>query len=196
MSIVTNNEELDVDFLQFDTLNKTPSGAVAGSIWYDDGTNTFSGHSGLRINNGGLTVLDIPEYSDGVASYGPTIGDASNLFSTSAAQGSYITVGRLCHVDINLIWVSKGTASSEIRISLPFAAENTANHVSGLNLVYANGLTIGTGFQITFRAIGTSYVTALVNVSGTNGYNLDATDFTATGQLTLTGSYFMDAALA
>lgn len=83
-------------------------------------------------------------------SYSPTIGDSSYNFTGGLRKGSYWRLGELCFVCIQLYWTGKSSATSTIRISLPFTAGAGATGWArtGVSFGYISGVYLPTGYTM------------------------------------------------
>jgi len=130
--------------------SSVPATAISsGSFYQDDGTNTDHGDPGLRYYDGSIW-LDIPYYQSGT--WTPVMGDGTNDFTLSVAQGIWFRIGNLCFTQALCTWTSKGAPPASGAIVLegisPYAFDttnitNVTGYVTGTGLIDSAGYTIG-----------------------------------------------------
>lgn len=112
-------EGTNMPFLNYQPQSTAPP-ASDGRTYYDDGTNTSSGLRGLRMyRQDEAAFSDIPMYKQG--SFTPKLGDGTNDFTMGVQNGRYIRIGNFAHIEFQMSWTSKGSASGPIVIQgIPF----------------------------------------------------------------------------
>lgn len=86
-----------------------------------------------------------------------TMGDGTNNFTTSTASYSAVVIGNQVQLNLWVIWTSKGSATGNIRINLPYTV-NAAWARTGASLSYRNGFNLSavTGETLTAGVDGGS----------------------------------------
>lgn len=118
--------------------------------------------NGIVTTDGSKNLIPIAAQS----SYTPTLGDGTNNFTTTVAQGSYYKIGSLYHVQATITWTGKGSASagSGLYFTLP---ANVANASSCAAVVgYSSGISF-TGSYLTSACGASTNFLALYGSSNT-----------------------------
>jgi hypothetical protein len=147
----------------------------------------LAGGTGVTTSIGptnGSTIL-----GGGLTTYSPTIGDGTNNFTTSTANGWYQRIGAIYYFWINVIWTSKGSAvaGTSLKVSLPIAPSGTLNFAPVIigkndNITAANSLAgqiTGSNQFIDFVNFRSGNTSQVINVSGAGN----------TGNMILSGFY-------
>jgi len=71
----------------------------------------------------------------------PKLGDGINIFTTSTATGNFTRIGNMYYCWIQIIWISKGSASGNITISLPETISSSSPRVAATP-GYIQGITV------------------------------------------------------
>lgn len=122
------------------------------------------------------------------SSYTPTIGDGTNNFTGVSAQGFYTTVGPLTFFEAYISWTGKGSASGNLRISLP-STINAAIARWPFTLGMANGIGITTQRSLSASGDpGVNYAWILKNTTGT-GAVLQISECATAGEVQVSGWY-------
>jgi len=124
-------------------------------------------------------------------SYSPTIGDGTNSFTTTTAQGVYYKLGALIFLQICLVWTGKGsaTAGSAVRISLPFSIGASTSKVAA-SIGYAAGVIFPDDFFTADGASGNAYL-GLYSLSNSGSVTqLLVSDMLSAGELSLSLTYW------
>jgi len=138
----------------------------------------------LRVYNSGWKFAD----ANTLETYTPTIGDGTNNFTTSTASGQFSRSGNIVSFWLRIMWTSKGSASGNIRVSLPLTI-NASISRAAFTLGFGNGLST-TGF-ITLAANGNNAYTEIFSlVAGVETQITDAS-FSASGEIQISGTYFI-----
>lgn len=126
--------------------------------------------------------------SSGLTSYTPTIGDGTNNFTGVTSVGSYETMGDMTYFTAWVQWTGKGSASGNLRISLP-AAINATSARYAFSLGSTNGIGITT--QRSLSAGGDSsnaYAWIWKNTTGTSAV-IQVSDCATAGEVQISGWY-------
>ena len=120
-----------------------------------------------------------------------TMGDGTNNFTISgSSKFNFMRLGQQCNFNIVVIWSSKGSASGEIQITLPYTVDATlqAGHCS-IAIGFAQNITFTD--QLAARASNGGSVILLLHVVSAGGTDsgMEDTAFGATGVIYLSGSY-------
>lgn len=106
--------------------------------------------SKLYVDDAGVDKYVEFEDLTKTGTFTPTIGDGTNDYTTTIADGFYTRAGKLVNVSINITWSSIGSAGATVlRIDdLPYTTRTTANYRASGCIAYASGLDNGGGKQI------------------------------------------------
>lgn len=169
------------------------AGSTAGNDtgvfnWYTiNGAATFTsrmslGNTGLLTLTGGIS----PTFT--FASYSPTIGDGTNNFTGLTSIGQSTTMGNMTFFTAWIQWTGKGSASGNIRISLP-STTNSASERYPLTCGILNGIGVTTQRMISCAADNNvAYAWLFKNTTGTVAI-LQDTDFATAGEVQIGGWY-------
>lgn len=144
-----------------------------GSVLAMVNNNNSSGGRGVFVDGLNPQLANYNNIS-GKASfitYSPTVtSGAGTLTSTSVTTAKYQTQGQICFVNLRVVITDNGTGSSDIRITLPFAASGIGNF-SGREEVLSGVMVHGqvTGSTLIVRKYDNSYpggTNAAILVSG------------------------------
>lgn len=94
------------------TANDTPARLAVGADYGFLQADSTAG-TGLAWNSGAWT------------SFTPTITASSGTFTTVSGQGKYQRIGKTCIYQFGVSTTTNGTAAQSVRVTLPFAAQNT-----------------------------------------------------------------------
>jgi hypothetical protein len=128
----------------------------------------------LITDESAYTMIAYSDYSKTYGMTSPNMIYTPVVTGTSTAgtgtytyqEGRYTKIGKLVFVDVNIV-LSNHTGTGNIRISLPFTAENTAGLSQTLNF-QSNGLTLTTGHVASAEiAPNTAYVAIVSSLTGT-----------------------------
>lgn len=182
MSIVVNNETL----VSLAPQSVVPQ-AEEGGVYFDDGTNTDHGSSGLRTFDGS-DWIDVAPYREGT--WVATIGDGTNNFTTSLLVARYVLIGRECHVDVRITWTGKGSASGNIVVNMPFAPDGTGSFRSGLGVIYNTDITYNAAMNtVSMRTTTSTNFNILESRDAATGANLTDASFGTSGEFQISGTY-------
>lgn len=120
--------------------------------------------------------------------YTPTIGDGTHNFITSTAKGAYTQIGNITFVEIQLVWTSKGSATSggAVAISLPFPS--TSSPRTDYAIGFVNGIT--TPSQILANSnLGSTNINLWSVVSGSGPTSLPVSSCATTGEIQISGFF-------
>lgn len=122
-------------------------------------------------------------------SFTPTMGDGSNNFTLSTAKIHYVEIGNTVHFWTHIIWTSKGAASGLIQVSLPHTLSPSVPRAAFV-MGYCIGIICASGSPLVISVASINYFAMADFVSGGTPLNLDDTNFTNTGELQVTGTYY------
>lgn len=142
----------------------------------------------------GIVTTDASKNLASVAAastYTPTIGDGTNNFTTSTAQGRYYKIGSFYSASIEVVWSSKASAvaGSTVVISLP-AASAVTDPVAG-TIGYASGVSYTSGTL--FCANGGNAATVSLYSTSTGGVAsaaLTVSQMSASGELIINVNFW------
>lgn len=163
-----------------------PSTTTVSQILYSSSSNVVGGlatanNAVLQTNSSGVPSLSA------LQTYSPTIGDGTNNFTTSSANGFFYRVGALTFVNINIAWTNKGSASagSALMLSLPITSGASPGS-NTFSLGFINGITSAT--QILAFANGTDSKIQFVSaISGSSATSILVSGAATSGQIQLSG---------
>jgi hypothetical protein len=141
---------------------------------------------------GAANLLD--DYEEGT--WTPVLSDGTNTATHSVQNGNYTKVGNLVTLTGRLITTSltgTGTVAGAVRITgLPFNASPTSAYGSIYSAYYA-GMALGTaGFQVCGRIEkNSSYASLKITSSTASTPGLDASEWSATGDLIFSITYYV-----
>ena len=150
-----------------------------------------------QVVSSDVNVLD--DYEEGT--WTPILAD-TNLADEGATytlrRGSYTKIGNRvyfdCYMDLSGLGTLTGGAAASI-IGLPYASRNTPGNLSIVNIGYATGLALSAAATIQGR-VGTNVSHITLSkwpaASTTGSSALTVTEISATGLLSMTGSYETD----
>lgn len=163
-----------------------PATNAINTILYASAANVMSAlataNNGVLITNGsGVPSISTPN------TYTPTIGDGTNNFTTTTANGYYLQIGSYYFISIHIIWTGKGSAgaSNEVRVSLPITTGSSPDR-STFTVGFTNGITTATQLMCVANN-ATSYVNYYILVSGGSPTKLIVSTFATSGEIQLTG---------
>lgn len=113
------------------------------------------------------------------------MGDPSFNFTLSSSTGYYVRIAGLVHINLDVKWSSKGSATGNVQISLPFNTSATLFPRPTFSLGYYNG-GWPTGTMIT--AVGTTSAQWIYMYQG-GGTNITCSSLSSTGEMQLSGFY-------
>jgi hypothetical protein len=133
-------------------------------------------------NGSGLTNLPITT----TGSYTPAVGDGIHNFTTGTDSGYYAKFGNLVYFEAWMTWTSKGSASGNLVISLPFTNESSR---PAFNFAYMSGITNAT--QIVGNSLpgNTNFTVAFTSPTGGGVAPLQAASCANSGEIQVTGTY-------
>ena len=117
----------------------------------------------------------------------PSIGDGTSNFSLSSAVGEWTKIGNQYFINCTVVWTSIGSASGNIRVSLPFAIGS--NRLSA-SIGFTSGITYSTQLVLSGDN-GDSSISLYQLVSGGDAGNLTDFEFNETGQLQFNCQYYV-----
>ena len=158
----------------------------SGTKQLDISSTNITSTPNLKAPNIVLTDVHASNNLYATGSWTVTVGDGTNNFSISGggvADGEYTRIGNVYHCWINYGWTSKGSASGNIRVSLPVATNGTTSPRIGAALGYLSGLTFSNQLVLMCNG-GDSYMT-FYDLSKTGGgpTALTNTSFASSGFL-------------
>ena len=194
----------DASLLSFDPKSSAPSATAAGTVYYDDGTNTATGGPNLRVHDG-TSYREIPFTTQG--SYEPSVNAGWGAEGSDWSRtGYYCTVGRLCYVYVEVQRLTTTSSNTgNLELGLPFDGINA--NVGGFSLGFVRGINSSadqlTAIQASYNTIVIGEVTNDGSTStGTNITYLNAdqviprtTSTTFPASIRISGTYVMDAAI-
>lgn len=157
-SALTHNE---VD-ANFNNLKTTADAAVPLAGGTMTGDLAFSLGKGIDFSANshaaGMTSEKLTWYEEGT--WTPTITATTGTFTSVSATGEYTRIGNQVTVHLKITITNPGTASGQIKYTLPFTAQNKAYVGAAMELA-----TVGlTGFSFVYGTTGYVY---LYNYTGT-----------------------------
>lgn len=154
-----------------------PASSKAGSIYFDDGTNSNSGLPALLFQEA-LLYREIPTYEE--STWAITVGDGTTDFTLSSSNSGFVIFQNIVvfQFHFRLALGGKGAAvpGANVQISLPFTSASGAGERAGAALADMQFLTFAG--QVGLR-IAASATFALVrdNVTGAAGANITVAGF-------------------
>lgn len=134
-----------------------------------------------------LVAADLP-VSD---AWTPVMGDGTNNFTLSTANGRYIKLGNVVLFWAHCVWSSIGSAGAGgLQITLPFTTNATAGRRYSFPLGNVNGMDNGGGKQIVVSAGNNESFLSFYLVNDNASYSgIAANAQSATGFVQVSGSY-------
>lgn len=121
--------------------------------------------------------------------YTPILYDGTNLFTLSTALGYYSIIGDTVFFTTSITWTSKGAASGNILVTIPFAAFSDGTNYRGASFMsYAQNVTY-TGMLGLGIVGGDSFARFISIPSNGTPTSIAASGFGATGSLQVWGFY-------
>lgn len=158
----------------------TPTSIGGRSPFIFDSTNNK-----LKIYNGGW----IDPVGNDLLTWVPVLGDGTSNFTLSTALGQYVRIGNVVHIWCLVSWSSKGSATGQIRLSMPITSSTSVSRV-GFTPAYMSGVISTTQVTLTMSA-GQAAIYMFKCNSGAAPSALLGADFSATGELQISGTYFV-----
>lgn len=155
--------------------------AVGNSLISQTGTGTFVGSDNPTINN--------PIFGMSFSTYSPTIGDGTNNFTLSTANGYYLEIGPLVFFWAHVQWTALNSASGNVLVSTPIPAGSIPDRPVP-NIGFISGINIGSGYFITC-GIDSGTASAKPFVNDNNGFVavLQVSQCNSSGEIQLQGIY-------
>lgn len=178
-----------------------PSHAQANNAFYDGATHTFRDMSSVltplicagitfpatQIASTNVNTLD--DYEEGTFTPSITFGNAQVGMTFSTQVGSYIKIGKLVHVNLDMSMSAKGSSTGAARvINLPFTAD--AVTTAGANWISGAASGMATLTSVLVGKQGTSESSFAIRQSSASG-TVDLTDanFTNASRTAFSGTY-------
>jgi hypothetical protein len=132
----------------------------------------------------GMTSELFDDYEEGT--YTPTITFGNNSAGQSYAVqvGRYTKIGRVVHVQAQLIFSNKGTSTGTARVTLPFATAEAGCTASFYFISVSHA-----GFMQGFTVVGDTAVQLQYNPDVGGGSNLEEINFTNGSRVTMSMTY-------
>ena len=140
----------------------------------------------------GMSAEILDDYETGTWDAVVTAGGNPMTMHGSYDTGYYTKVGNLVTVSGFFVTTSLGSASGNVSITgLPFTVANNVAAYSGGGAVYGNNLDLAAAGQSVsyFGAYNTTYIELYVWDATTGSSNMQASEWTAAGQLVISFSY-------
>lgn len=153
------------------------------STMFVDSTNVTIPNGGIcfGVGNPALGVYT------GSSAYSPTMGDGTNNFILTTAAGRFNRVGSLVAVDIWCVWSSKGSATGNLRISLPFTIGPNWRRCT-LALGFFSGIPY-TGMVTVSGTNSTAFVQLISVTEAGSASTIACSAMATTGELQLSGVF-------
>lgn len=125
----------------------------------------------------------------------PVLSDGTNNATSSVAVGTYVKIGRAIYFKGRLALSSLGSVTGDIRITgLPYNSDSTTNSDSAIYVGYASSLSITAGQSIAGRVEpGQTYISLQLADAATGTTAMQASEWTANGDVIFSGFYFIRA---
>jgi hypothetical protein len=187
----------------FDTVSVAPIGAVAeydgstagSKVWGDKSGNGLHGTVGAGTLDATAPTLENTPYDSGTeyeeGTWTPVIyeEDSGTTISTSTANGSYLRIGNLVHIEVYLTTNANGSGSEWISVDLPYSyrAGSGFNFPVKFSGVDVNGsdTVIGT----TWTSSSSNRLMFLANVRNASQNQVQADDIASGDVIGFSGTY-------
>lgn len=133
-----------------------------------------------------MTSELLSDYEEGTFTPYIRFGGATTGQSYSLQTGRYTKVGRVVHVQVQIIFSNKGSATGTATINLPF----TAAEAGGSSAEYLVSVSY-TGYPMTFWGVGDTAITMQYAPEAGGGSNMDQTNFINTSRVYMSFSYIV-----
>lgn len=154
------------------------------------GTALFAAGEGVVFNGRAISASSrLGDYEEG--SWTPILSNGTNNATSAAAGGDFIKIGSQVTASFYLFTSSLGSVSGNIRvIGLPYPARASSPTLYNASVGWATGLAIPTGSSISaYISAGNSYLSLFVWDATTGSSPMQASEWSAFGQATMTVSY-------
>jgi hypothetical protein len=169
------------------TTNTTTINSVAPSASRVYTLPDFGAAASFVLTNNTVTTIKTGTYT-------PTIGDGTNNFTMTNAEGWYSQIGDTVHFSAWLNWSGKGSATGAMRISLPFNISGTSFYRSSVSFGSTTGLVWTVAGKdatlIGSLVTGSNYVQLSGNPSdGAAGTTVSCNNCLSAGNVIVSGTY-------
>lgn len=164
-----------------DVALETFPAAVSAPAFYGNGiglTNLNASNLSGTISAGALGMIS--------GDYTPTIGDGTHNFTTTTQKGYYQKFGNQVYFEAWLVWSSKGSASGNLVVSLPFTNQSSR---PAFNFGYMANITNATQILGDSEAGLTNFTVAFTSTSGGAVAPVQVSNCGASGEIQVTGTY-------
>ena len=183
----------------------TITGSGASSVIINNGTSNVAGFTTgnnlQMLQNGGgivfsnssaLTNSTLNDYETGTFTPNLAFGGGSSGMTYSIQTGSYVKIGRLVFVSVNIQLTALGSSTGASTITnLPFTALSGNAYGAGLSLAYSNGMQYQSGYAM-WITNGTNVINFnQLGVNGTSVYSQG--NFTNSSVFQISGCYYANA---
>lgn len=155
-----------------------------------------------NITSGGIQTKAQPAFSDlsgtintttqitpAIQTWAVTIGDGTNNFTTPTASGAYTRIGNQITIWVFINWSSKGSATGQVMVSLPFAISASIQRAV-FTLGYVSNVTVLSPILIS-GSTGQTAISLYTFNSGSPPSSLTAIGFGGSGEIQITGTYYI-----
>lgn len=132
----------------------------------------------------GMTSELLDDYEEGTYTPSLTFGGGTTGQVYSVQVGRYTKIGRVVHVQAQLIFSNKGTSTGTARVTLPFATAEAGCAASFYFISVSHA-----GFMQGFTVVGDTAVQLQYNPDVGGGSNLEETNFTNGSRVTMSMTY-------
>lgn len=143
----------------------------------------------VQIASSDANTLD--DYEE--ATYTPTLGDGTNNYTLTTAEGTYTKIGRVVIWHAVCVWNSIGSAtSSQLRVSIPVTAGSAPTYASAAIGAVSGLDTTATENQLLARVPASAAYCEFVRVNDNAGAtSLAANGSSSSGSIAVGGVYFV-----
>ena len=166
---------------------------LASAITSNGNLNLTTSNAGVVFNNSSaLTNSTLNDYETGTFTPNLAFGGGSSGMTYSIQTGSYVKIGRLVFVSVNIQLTALGSSTGASTITnLPFTALSGNAYGAGLSLAYSNGMQYQSGYAM-WITNGTNVINFnQLGVNGTSVYNQG--NFTNSSVFQISGCYYANA---
>ena len=138
----------------------------------DDNITFSTASKGVHLGVTSATAANLlDDYEEGT--YTPTITSATNSITDKSATGSYTKIGRVVHIQVNILITTNGNGSGNVRASIPFTTNNFISYAHGRE-------TAAVGFALTGTVSGDLIAIVKTENDTYPGANSNRLQFSAT----------------